>query len=371
MDFSLTEDQQALANLAGQILSDGCGLERLKAVEASDERYDRKLWEQLAGAGLLGALLPESHGGTGGGFIEACLLLEQQGRRVAMLPLLATLVGGAMPIARFGSSEQQLRFLRGVGAGDVLLSAALVELGSDGRSPATVATPDGEGWKLSGVKVCVPMAHAAAAVLVPARTPSGQTGVFLVDPRAPGVALARQETMNWEAQFRMALDNVAVGPESIVGSLAQGAGILGWILDRVTVGLCAVAAGVTQEAVRLTAEYASNRKQFDKPIAMFQAVGQRMADSYIDNEGVNLTMWQAASRLAEEMPSAKEVATAKYWAAEGGSRIGHAALHIHGGISIDIDYPIHRYFLWAKQIEYTLGAATPQLVHLGTLIASE
>jgi alkylation response protein AidB-like acyl-CoA dehydrogenase len=102
---------------------------------------------------------------------------------------------------------------------------------------------------------------------------------------------------------------------------------------------------------------------------MFQAVGQRMADSYIDNEAVHLTMWQAASRLAEELPSDREVATAKYWAAEGGSRIGHAALHIHGGISIDVDYPIHRYFLWLKQIEFTLGAATPHLVRLGALIA--
>jgi alkylation response protein AidB-like acyl-CoA dehydrogenase len=104
---------------------------------------------------------------------------------------------------------------------------------------------------------------------------------------------------------------------------------------------------------------------------MFQAVGQRMADCYIDNEAVGLTMWQAATRLADEMPSAKEVATAKYWAAESGSRIGHSGLHIHGGISIDVDYPIHRYFLWAKQIEYTLGAATPQLVRLGAMIAAE
>jgi acyl-CoA dehydrogenase len=177
--------------------------------------------------------------------------------------------------------------------------------------------------------------------------------------------------MNWEAHFRMELSDVTVGSESVLGSIAQGADILNWIIDRTTTGLCAIASGVCQEAVRLTAEYASNRKQFDKPIAMFQAVGQRMADSYIDNEAVNLTMWQAASRLADEMPSAKEIATAKYWAAEGGSRIGHAALHIHGGISIDVDYPIHRYFLWAKQIEYTLGAATPQLVHLGTLLAAE
>lgn len=371
MDFSLTEEQRALADLAAQILGDRCTLERLKAIEASDDRYDGELWAAFAKAGLLGAVLPEEVGGSGGGLVEACLLLEQQGRRVAPLPLLSTLVWGAMPLARFGSAEQQRRFLPGVASGELLLTAALSESGTDSRAPVATAQPDGALWKLTGVKIGVPLAQRAAAVLVPARTADGQTGIFIVEPHAPGVSLARQDTTNWEAQYRMQLSGVAVGRDALLGSLATGGDILNWIVDRATVGLCAVQAGVCQEAVRITAEYASNRKQFDKPIAMFQAVGQRMADSYIDNEGVNLTMWQAATRLADDMPAAKEIATAKYWAAEGGSRIGHAALHIHGGISIDVDYPIHRYFLWAKQIEYTLGAATPQLAHLGALIAAE
>jgi len=371
MDFSLTDEQRALADLAAQILTDRCKLERLKAIESSDERYDRELWAEFAKAGLLGAALPENAGGSGGGFVEACLLLEQQGRRVAPLPLLPTIVSAAMPLARFGSAGQQQRFLPGVAAGTTLLTAALTELGADARSPVTTAKPDGKSWRLTGMKTSVPSAHVAAAVLVPARTPDGQIGIFLVDPKAPGVSLARQEVNNWEAQFHMELSGVTVGAENVLGSIQQGAEILNWIVDRTTTGLCAIAAGACQEALRLTAEYASNRKQFDKPIAMFQAVGQRMADSYIDNEAVTLTMWQAATRLHDEMPSPKEIDTAKYWAAEGGSRIGHAALHIHGGISIDVDYPIHRYFLWVKQIEFTLGAATPHLAHLGELIAAE
>ncbi len=371
MDFSLTDEQRALADLAGQILGDKCTLERLKAIERSDERYDRDVWAEFAKAGLLGAALPENVGGSGGGFVDICLLLEQQGRRVALLPLLPTIVSAALPLARFGSAEQRRSYLPGVAAGTTLLTAALTELGADPRLPATTATPDGKSWRLNGVKVGVPMAHVAAAVLVPARTPNGQIGVFLVDPKATGVSLQRQETTNWEAQFHMELSGVTIAPDNVLGSTAQGTEILNWIIDRTTAGLCAIASGACQEAVRLTAEYASNRKQFDKPIAMFQAVGQRMADSYIDNEAVSVTMWQAATRLHDDMPSAKEIDTAKYWASEGGSRIGHAALHIHGGISIDIDYPVHRYFLWLKQLEFTLGAATPHLVHLGELIAAE
>jgi 3-oxocholest-4-en-26-oyl-CoA dehydrogenase beta subunit len=370
MDFSLTDEQRALSELAAQILTD-CGTgSRLKAVESSDDGYDREAWAALAKAGLLGAALPESLGGSGGGFLELCLLLEQQGKRVVLLPLLSTLAAAALPLVRFGSAEQQKRFLPGVARGETILTAALAEPGADPRSPQTGAAGAGGELRLTGVKTAVPHAHAAAAMLVPARTPDG-VAVFLVDPRAPGVKLTRQDTMGWERQFNVELSDVRVGPGDVLGKPGEGPAVLDWILERTTTGLCAIASGVCQEAVRITAEYASNRKQFDKPIAMFQAVGQRMADCYIDNEAVSLTMWQAASRLADEMTSAMEVATAKFWASEAGSRIGHAGLHIHGGISIDVDYPIHRYFLWLKQIEYTLGAATPQLVRLGDLIAAQ
>jgi alkylation response protein AidB-like acyl-CoA dehydrogenase len=216
----------------------------------------------------------------------------------------------------------------------------------------------------------VPIAHRAAALVVPARTDEGRVVVLLVDPQAAGVRLERQQPMNWEPQFRLRLDGVHVGTDAMLGSVADGAEVLDWIVDRVTVGLCAIASGACAEAVRLTAEYASNRQQFGKPIAMFQAVGQRVADAFIDQQAVSLTMLQAASRLADDLPAAREIASAKYWAADGGSRVAHAGLHIHGGISIDVDYPIHRYFLWLKTIENTLGAATPQLVRLGELIAA-
>jgi acyl-CoA dehydrogenase len=371
MDFSLTDEQRALVDLAAQIFKDLCPLERLKAVEQSEPGWDQSLWAELAKAGLLAVALPEEYGGSGGGFLDLCLLLQEQGRRAAMVPLLPTLAGGALPLVRFGSKAQKDRWLPDVGAGKAILTAALTEPGADPREPVTRATPDGAGFRLGGVKSGVPMAHAAGAVVVPARTPDGRVVVLLVDPKAAGVTLERQQPMDWEPQFRMRLAEVKVGADAVLGSVDQGAAVLDWIVDRVTVALCAQASGVGAEALRLTAEYASNRKQFDKPIAMFQAVGQRMADTFIDNQAVNLTMLQAASRLADELPSPKEVAIAKFWAADGGSRIGHTALHIHGGISIDVDYPVHRYFLWLKTIENTLGAATPQLVRLGERMAAE
>jgi alkylation response protein AidB-like acyl-CoA dehydrogenase len=121
----------------------------------------------------------------------------------------------------------------------------------------------------------------------------------------------------------------------------------------------------------MTAEYAKTREQFDRPIASFQAVGQRAADAYIDAEAIRLTAWQAAWRVDAGLPATAEVAVAKFWAADGGQRVVHAAQHLHGGIGVDRDYPLHRYFLWAKHLELMLGGGTSQLRTLGGLLAAE
>ncbi len=157
----------------------------------------------------------------------------------------------------------------------------------------------------------------------------------------------------------------------MLGSPDGGAAIVEWIVERAQAGLCAIAVGVCEEALRLTAEYTKTREQFDRPIATFQAVGQRAADAYIDTEAIRLTAWQAAWRIAEGLPASAEVAIAKYWAAEGGQRVVHAAQHLHGGMGVDRDYPLHRYFLWAKHLELTLGGATPNLLKLGAMLAAD
>ncbi len=371
MDFGLTEEQQELAGLARQILEDRMTLEHLTAVDASDEWFDRATWTELAKANVLGVAIPESHGGLGFGFLELCLVLVEQGRTVAPVPLVPALVT-ALATARFGTDAQREQ-LRSVAAGEGFATAALAEYGEASDSdvrPRTTAAPDGEGWRLTGTKTAVPMAHVADWVLVPAITADGRVGLFWVATDAEGLSLARQATMGKEPQFEIALDEVAVAPDALLGEdLERGAEMLSWLVDRTTVALCAVAAGLADRALALTAHYTTERKQFDRAIGTFQAVGQRLADSYIDATAIELTMLQAASHLAEGADVAEEVATAKFWAADAGSRVVHAALHVHGGISIDLDFPIHRYFLWMKQIENTLGGATPSLLRLGRLIA--
>ena len=143
------------------------------------------------------------------------------------------------------------------------------------------------------------------------------------------------------------------------------------ITEFAIAALCVMEAGACASALDLTAEYTKTRVQFDKPIATFQAVGQRAADAYVDTEGIRLTAWQAASRLSSGLPATAEVAVAKYWAAEGGQRVVHAASHLHGGVGVDRDYPLHRYFLLTEQIELTLGGAGDSLRRLGKILADE
>ncbi len=369
MDFSISETQQELSGLARQILSDRMTLEHLKAVERSEEGFDRDTWIELAKANLLGVCLPEAQGGLGLDFTDLCMVLREVGRFVAPLPMVSCLVSAAMPCAAFGTPEQ-LAHLEPLARGEFIGTAALQEHGTDALHPYTTATPDGDGWRITGVKTCVPFADVAGAILVPARVAGTHDIVMLnVATNAQGLTLARQTGQNYEHLFEATFDNVAAGKDGQLGTAETGRHILEWTLERTMLAMCAVVGGVCDQAIKITAQYTIDRKQFDRQIGTFQAVSQRMADAFINNHAIELTMLQAASHLDEGKSVPDEVATAKWWACEGGNQIGHACLHIHGGISIDLDYPIHRYFLWIKQAEFTLGSATAQLLRLGELLA--
>jgi alkylation response protein AidB-like acyl-CoA dehydrogenase len=371
MDFSFSEEQQDLQGLATQILEGELTNERLKEVEGGDDNFDRELWSKLAEAGLLGIALPEAHGGGGYGYLETALVLEQVGRTVAPVPYYAVAVLGALPIAQFGSDAQQAALLPGVVSGERIVTAALFEVGADVASPVTRATRDGDGWSLEGVKDCVPAGTLADTVLVPATTTDGKIIVAIVDAGASGVTRERQQTTNGHPEARFTLAGVKVADADVLGTPDTGAEILAWTTERATAALCAIAVGICEEAVRMTAEYTKTREQFERPIATFQAVGQRAADAYIDTEAIRLTAWQAVWRLSEGLPATTEVAVAKFWSAEGGQRVVHAAQHLHGGMGVDRDYPLHRYFLWAKWLELSLGGATRQLLTIGKHLADE
>jgi 3-oxocholest-4-en-26-oyl-CoA dehydrogenase beta subunit len=384
MDFLLNDKQQELAALSRLILADHATPERQREVEAGGDRFDPVLWADLARAGILAAALPEPLGGAGLGLLEQCSVLEEIGRTVAPVPYLASIVLGASAVARFGTPDQQERWAAPAGRGELILAAALSEDdGDDPRTPTMAAervpnnppTTSAERvagrWLLTGTKTAVPAGQRADLFLVPAATAAG-VAVFLVTPDDPGeVVVLPQRLVDGDVAGRLDLNRVELADDRVLGSPEAGAEITGWLASRGTVGLCALQLGVLARALELTSEYAKNRVQFGRPIGSFQAVTQRLADAYIDVEAVRLTMWQAAWRLASGLPGETEIATAKFWAADAGHRVAHTAVHVHGGIGIDTDYPLHRYFTAAKRAEFELGGATTQLLRIGAALASE
>ena len=372
MDFSYSEQQKSILDLASQILRDGTSQVRLREIEATaGPRFDRALWEKLAEAGLLAVAIPEQFDGAGLGFVEVGGIIQQIGRTAAPVPFLESVVLGALPLAEFGSEAQKQTWLPRLASGEAILTAGLMEPEGDPKHPVTAATPNGDGYRLSGSKICVPAAELADALLVPAATPEGRVVIALVDARAEGLTVTPLDTTSGQPESRVEMVDVAIDAGALLGSAENGAEILDWMLQRANAALANLALGVCEEALELTAEYAKTRKQFDQPIAMFQAVGHRAADAYIDVEGIRLTTLQATWRIAAGRPAAKQIAVAKHFACEAGQRVVHAAQHLHGGIGVDTEYPLHRTFLYMKQLELTLGGSTPQLLALGNLIAEE
>lgn len=376
MNFDLSDEQNVVKDLAQQIFEGHAPVERVKDIERNHGGFDEALWNELAKANLLGLCLPEDLGGSGFGLVELCLLLEQQGRRVAPVPLWATVVLGALPIAEFGTDEQKV-LLEGVIAGTVRLSAALSESGADdAMRPTVTATRTSSGWHLQGYKPSVPAAQFAHRILVPARQydasgGEGTIGLFLVDPHASGVEVQVVEATSHQPHAHLVLDTDVLSGARLGGDDGDGAEQLLWTLERALVGLCAIQLGVCAAAIEQTATYTSTRTQFGKPLSTFQGVAHQAADAFILTEPMRVTMFQAAWRLMHGLSSRQEVLIAKYWASEGGQKVVHLCQHLHGGMGSDIDYPIHRYFLWGVQNETTLGAGSVQLARLGGLIAAE
>ena len=367
MDFTLTEEQEAIRDLAARILSEQLPADRLRTLEDSGTWFADDVWQELAKAGLLGICLPEADGGGGFGLTEACLVAEQLGRTVAPVPFLSSVVGAGLPLAHFGSTAQRAAHLPGLIDGSSILGVALYEA-TDITVPAvptTQATRSEGGWRIAGEKRFVVAADRASVLLVPARTGEDTSTVFLIDPRRAGVSMVVDHAVSGEPQWTVHFDGVAAEDVAILGGEGHGSEIVAWLTDRLIAAICSMQTGVCEEALAITARYVNTREQFGSKLGTFQAVGHRIADAYIDTEGIRLTAMQAVWRLEAEVDADDELMVAKYWAAEGAQRVVHAAQHLHGGIGMDLDYPIHRYFRWAKVLELTLGGGGPSLLKLG------
>ena len=369
MDFSYSEEQLEVRALAQKILGDQTEPDRLKAIEAQADCLDEKLWSDLAAAGLLGVAVEEQYGGMGFGFETLCLLIEEVGQTVAPVPVIPALVSAASTLQRFAPEDLCERYLSQLASGKSLLTAAMVEPANESLSnPNTRAQKVDGGWSLSGVKHCVPFANRAARVVLTAMSDEGLIALLL-DPGADGVTLKRQQVTTTESQFEMVMDG-AIATELIAdGESAQM--LAQWMFEATAAAYSAMATGVCEKMMRMTASYTSERHQFGVPVATFQAVGHRAADCFIDIECLRLTSQQAISLLDQSRDASEAVLIAKIWTGDVTHRVSQASQHMHGGIGVDRDYPLYRYCLWARQIELTCGSSAELTDRLGRDIAAE
>src|SRR5262245_26839062 len=249
MDFSPSEMEREIRDLARKILEEQATPDRLREIERGDLNYDPELWAALARANLLGIAVAAEHGGMGQGFAELAVLVEECGRAVAPVPAIPTLVGAALPIARFGSAEQRARWLPRVAAGESILSCGLAEpTAGDPLAPTTRATRDGVGFRLSGQKLGVSFGAQAERVLVTAAGDAG-VGLFLVDPAGAGADREDLISTAFEPQVLLSLDGAAVAAADVL--VAPGAGgdaAARWTIERVQAALAAMQLGVCDRA---------------------------------------------------------------------------------------------------------------------------
>jgi 3-oxo-4-pregnene-20-carboxyl-CoA dehydrogenase alpha subunit len=322
MDFTLGETQQAVSQLAAHVLT-----------EADP-------WKELAQAGLLDVSPPD-----GLGVLDVAVLLTEIGKRAPSMKALATLMTGALPLARWAPPELRSDVLRGVASGELLLTAAL-------REPLTPHTTSVTDGKITGLKIGVLYAEQSSLLLVPARpdsmivSGSGQIapktahdhgGVFLVNPRGAGVELIRTPSSSGEPEYALELDRAPV--EGMLG----GPECVRDLYQLAVAGACALADGAVAGALALTRDYVAGREQFGRPLAAFQAVSQQIADVYIASRTMHLAAQSACWRLATGRDAAADLEVAGYWCAEQAPRSVRLCHHLHGGIGMDVTYPLHRF----------------------------
>jgi 3-oxocholest-4-en-26-oyl-CoA dehydrogenase beta subunit len=356
MDFKTTEAADDLGGLARTIVDSVCTAEHHRELDSLAQRFDRDLWTKLIDADILSTAAPESVGGGGFGVLEQVAVLVALGRQLAAVPYLESVVLGAGALARFGSESLQQEWAAPAVNGEKIIAVALD--GEMGQGPVQAT----DGGRLTGSRTQVAYGPVADAFLVPAETDSGTT-VFLIGKDDPGVTVTALDTTGHGSVGHVELQGVEAA--RAVG----GSDVLAWLTTAGNLGRSAYQLGVLERALELTSTYAREREQFDRPIGSFQAVSSRLADDYIDIKALRLTVTQAAWRLSEDLPADIEVNTAAFWAAEAGHRVAHTTVHVHGGVGIDLDHPVHRYFLAAKQTEFAVGSATGQLLRIGRELA--
>ncbi|QGW19745.1 acyl-CoA dehydrogenase [Stutzerimonas degradans] len=361
MDFSFSDEQRAIAEMADGLFRDYCTDDRLRAWELSGEPYMGELWQTCIETGLHALAIPEANGGSGLNMTDLLCVLQAQGASLAQVPLWQHQLSAAA-LAQWGD-QAHAGLVAQAAEGSVLFSLSLAGLAA-GRGIGLQITEVAGQLTLSGAVGAVPLASQADRLLVVAECIEGPR-LVLLDPCGEGIERVEGVANHSLAVADLHCRDVRLTPEQVLPAAA-----LGWLEQRAIAATAALQLGVSEEQIRRTVAYVSERRQFDRAIGSFQAVQMSMADSYIVLEALRSSLYQLCYRLEQNLGSDSEALSTRYLACEAGHQIGHKTQHVHGGIGVDLTYPIHRYLYWSRDLGQSLGGPAATLDRLGQWLAN-
>jgi len=358
MDFKLSEDQEMLRSLARDFLTKECPKAKVRELERDEKGYDPQMWERMAELGWLGLVFPENYGGTGATFLDLVLLTEEIGRNILPGPFFSTVVC-ALPILEYGDEEQKAKFLPQIANGAAIWTLALIEtLGGYKASEIKTSARIGDGgYVIEGTKLFIPNATVASHLLVAAQTGEGDKGItmFVVDAHSPGVEVEVIPTIAQDKQCQVTFSKVKVPEGNVLGDVGGGWSIVEFILERAAILKCAEVSGGCQAVVEMTNAYAKDRVQFDKPIGSFQAIQHRLVDMFVNVEGLQYLVYQAAWEISAGSPSKLHISLVKAKAGEVYQETCLDAIKIHGATGFTREHDVGLYFRRVKASEFAMG----------------
>ncbi|HHX34403.1 MAG TPA: acyl-CoA/acyl-ACP dehydrogenase [Gammaproteobacteria bacterium] len=357
MDFSLSEDQRAIGEMADGLFRDNCSDEQMRDYDLAAKPFMDDVWQTCVETGLHALAIPEQFGGSGLGMTELFCVLEAQGASLAQVPVWEHQLA-AYCLAEF-AGDAHASLLEQAASGESLLTVALNALNSSQGIELRL-----DGLSLQGQLGAVPYAAQAQRLLVLAESAAGPCLVVL-DPQAQGVRLVEGVANNGVAVADVYCDKVSVTQADILPVAATE-----WLEQRVIAALASLQLGVSVEQIKRTAEYLKEREQFGRAIGTFQAVQMTMADCHIAVEALRSTLYQLLYRLDAGLPSPSEAFATQYLSCEAAHLVGHKTQHVHGGIGVDLTYPIHRFLYWSRHLSMVLGSSSGSIERLGDWLAN-
>ena len=360
MDFNFSEEQDMLKTMARDFLTDKVAKTLVKELEESDEGYSPELWKEMVELGWMGLLIPDEYGGSGMTFLDLAVVLEEIGRACLPGPYFSTVVLGGIPMLKYGTEEQKQEYLGKIAGGEAIFTFAITEEAGSytPESIAITAKESGDAWVINGTKLFVADANVADYLLCAARTGEGAEDItiFIIDVNSDGITVNPLKTLAGDKLCEVIFKDVSIPKENILGETGKGWDIVVKTIEYAAIGKCCVMIGAMQQSLDITVDYAKERNQYGKAIGSFQVVQHYCANMAIDVDGTRFSTYEAAWKLNEDLPAAREVAIAKAWANEAFERVSTLAHQIHGAIGCTIDHDLHYYTRTGKAAALSYGS---------------